>query len=225
MSTTAQQLPAIPTTIERRFYSRIIPQAPIYVAIDGNNEGLLINVSENGLLLSTPAELRCNFVARISIPLNGLPKPVQVNVRVVWASEAGKLAGIQLLDLSEHDREQIRKWGARESTPSLQREHNRHWVVAKTSTAPSAFAGKARSENSTSSRALRFPGRGSKAIYFRRCGQDEVAPAHGRGLSYQCVLAKIWCARESFRAFHRKSRWERLSYGTGSERPTKSAKS
>jgi hypothetical protein len=143
MSTTAQQLPAIPTTIERRFYSRIIPQAPIYVAIDGNNEGLLINVSENGLLLSMPAELRCNFVARISIPLNGLPKPVQVNVRVVWASEAGKLAGIQLLDLSEHDREQIRKWGARESTPSLQREHNRHWVVAKTSTAPSAFAGKA----------------------------------------------------------------------------------
>ena len=165
MSTTAQQLPAIPTTIERRFYSRIIPQAPIYVAIDGNNEGLLINVSENGLLLSTPAELRCNFVARISIPLNGLPKPVQVNVRVVWASEARKLVGIQLLDLSEHDREQIRKWGARESTPSLQREHNRHWVVAKTSTAPSektpatsAFAGKAHLKSPPAVAPYAFPG-------------------------------------------------------------------
>lgn len=165
MSTTAQRLPAMPTTIERRFYSRIIPQAPIYIAIDGNNEGLLINVSENGLLLSTPAELRCNFVARISIPLDGLPKPVQVDVRVVWASEARKLVGIQLLDLSEHDREQIRKWGARESTPSLQREHNRHWVVAKTPTAPSektpatsAFAGKAHLKSPPADAPYAFPG-------------------------------------------------------------------
>jgi hypothetical protein len=165
MSTSAQQLPAIPTAIERRFYSRIILQAPIYVAIDGNNESLLINVSENGLLLSTPAELRCNFVARISIPLSGLPKPVQVNVRVVWASEARKLAGIQLLDLTEHDREQIRKWGAGESTPSLQREHNRHWVDAKTSTATSektpstsAFAGKAHVKSPPTVAPYAFPG-------------------------------------------------------------------
>ncbi|MGB9435431.1 MAG: PilZ domain-containing protein [Candidatus Acidiferrum sp.] len=158
MSTTAQQLPAIPTTIERRFYSRIIPPAPIYIAIDGKNEGLLINVSENGLLLSAPAELRCNFVARITIPLSGLPKPIQVCVRVVWASEASKLVGIQLLDLNEHDREQIRKWGARESTPSLQRENNRHWVVAKTSTATSAFAGKAHPQSPPAVAPYAFPG-------------------------------------------------------------------
>ena len=165
MSTTAQQLPAMPTTIERRFYSRIIPKAPIHIAIDGNNEGLLINVSENGLLLSTPADLRCNFVACISIPLSGLPKPIQVCVRVVWASEARKLVGIQLLDLSEHDREQIRKWGARECTPSLQRENNRHWVVAKPSTASSektpatsAFAGKAHPNSPPAVEPYAFPG-------------------------------------------------------------------
>ena len=137
MSTSAQQVPALTTTVERRFYPRIVPHAPIFVAFEESKEGLLLNVSENGLLVSTPSELRCNFVARISIPLSGLPKPVQVNVRVVWASEARKLAGIQLLDLSEHDRERIRMWGTRESTQSLQPEPNHPLVVVAPSTTSS----------------------------------------------------------------------------------------
>jgi len=103
MSTSVQQVWALTTTVERRFYPRIVPHVLIFVAFDECKEGLLLNGSENGLLVSTPTELRCNSAARISIPLNGLPEPVQVNVRVVWASEARKLAGIQLLDLSEHE--------------------------------------------------------------------------------------------------------------------------
>ena len=134
MSASAQQVPVLTTTVERRFYPRTLPHAPIFIALDESKAGLLINVSENGLLLSTSAELRCNFVARISIPLNGLPKPVQVNVRVVWTNEARKLVGIQLLDLSEHDREQIRKWGAQESTQSLQPDPNHFLVAAAPST-------------------------------------------------------------------------------------------
>ncbi len=134
MSASAQQVPVLTTTVERRFYPRTVPHAPIFIALDESKQGLLINVSENGLLLSTPAELRCNFVARISIPLNGLPKPVHVNVRVVWASEGRKLVGIQLLDLSEHDREQIRKWGTQESAQSLPPEPNRFLAVAAPST-------------------------------------------------------------------------------------------
>jgi len=133
MSTSAQGLPALTTTVERRFYSRIVPHAPIFVCMDGINQSLLLNVSENGLLLSTPTEVICNFVARTAIPLNGLPKPVEVNVRVVWASKARKLAGIQLLDLSEHDREQIRKWCAHSSTQSLQPEPDHPQIVVMTS--------------------------------------------------------------------------------------------
>jgi hypothetical protein len=122
MSTPAQQAPPLTTTLERRFYPRFVPQTPIFFAFRENESeaSLLLNVSENGLLASTPTGLPCNLVARLSIPLHGLPKPVQVIGRVAWASEARKLAGIQLLDLSEHDRQQIRKWGARESTESWQ---------------------------------------------------------------------------------------------------------
>jgi hypothetical protein len=134
MSATVQQLEVATTTVERRFYPRIVPHAPIFIAIGESKECLLINVGENGLLVSTPAELSCNYVARISLPLNGLPNPVQVNVRVVWVSEARKLAGVQWLDLSEHDREQIRKWGAQESRRSLQADANQPLAVATSTT-------------------------------------------------------------------------------------------
>jgi hypothetical protein len=119
---TPEQAPLFTTTLERRFYPRIIPQTPIFLAFRENESeaSLLLNVSENGLLVTTPSGLPCNFVARLSVPLHGLPKPVQVIGRVAWSSEARKLAGIQLLDLSEHDRQQIRKWGVRESTQSSQ---------------------------------------------------------------------------------------------------------
>jgi len=139
MSSPAQQAPLLTTTLERRFYPRIVPQTPIFLALQESESeaSLLLNVSENGLLVSTPTDLPCNFVARLSVPLNGLPKPVQVIGRVAWASEARKLAGIQLLDLSEHDRQQIRKWGALASTQSWQPKLDRPQLVAPRSTVSS----------------------------------------------------------------------------------------
>lgn len=136
MSTSAQQIPPLSTALERRFYPRIVPHAPLFLAIspsDACQEALLLNVSENGLLISTPADLACNFVARISIPLSTLPKPVQVTARVLWTSEDRKLAGIQLLDLTEHDRQRIRKWGAQESLQAGQLGSANPPLVARSS--------------------------------------------------------------------------------------------
>jgi PilZ domain/Gram-negative bacterial TonB protein C-terminal len=114
MSTTDQQSPPLASTLERRFYPRFVLPAPIFLPLDQDQAeaSLLVNISENGLLLSTPSGLTCNFVTRLAIPLNGLQKPIRVTARVAWACETRKLAGIQWLDLGEHDREQIRKWGA-----------------------------------------------------------------------------------------------------------------
>jgi hypothetical protein len=149
MSPSAQQVLPLITSVERRFYPRIVPQTPIFVGFDENDseESLLLNVSENGLLVSTPNSLRSNSVVRLSISLNGLPKSIQVTVRVLWASEEGNLAGIQLLDLSEHDRQQIRKWGTRESANSWQPELDHPPLVvppsnasSETAPAPTSFA-------------------------------------------------------------------------------------
>ena len=116
MSTSLQELPAILATVERRFYPRIVPQAPIYLPLDEKKLALLLNISENGLLISTQSELPRNFVANVTMPLNGIPKPLQVTVRVVWSNVTTMQAGIQLLNLSEHDREQIRRWAAQAAT-------------------------------------------------------------------------------------------------------------
>jgi hypothetical protein len=112
MSTSAEHLVAENAPVERRFYPRVTPSVLIYVPFGQNNLGMLLSVSENGLMVSTPNGLDCNSVYRVSIRLNGLPSAIKVHVRTVWSTESKKRAGLQLLDLSDHDREQIRKWGA-----------------------------------------------------------------------------------------------------------------
>jgi hypothetical protein len=112
MSTSAEHIVALNASGERRFYRRITPSVLIYVAFGPNNLGMLVNVSENGLLVSTPRGLDLNSVYRVSLHLNDLPNVIKVHVRTVWTMESQERSGIQLLNLSEHDREQIRKWGA-----------------------------------------------------------------------------------------------------------------
>src|ERR1700730_6802931 len=122
MSTSAEQIAPLNAPVERRFYPRIAPSVPIYIGSAEKNQGALLNVSENGLLVSTPVALKLNFVSRISVSLNGLPNAIQVHARVIWTNESTKRAGIQMLDLSEYGREQIRKWGTRETSRFLYRQ-------------------------------------------------------------------------------------------------------
>ena len=132
MPTPEQLSPPSAASPERRFYPRFVPQTPIFLPFseDEAEASLLVNISENGLLISTPTALRCNFVTRLSIPLNGLPRPVRVTVRVAWASDTRKMAGIQLLDLGEHDREQIRSWAVQVSPRLPQLESAQPWLDA-----------------------------------------------------------------------------------------------
>ena len=115
MSTSTDDLVALGSPGERRFYPRIAPSRPIYIPFGGNNLAMLLNLGENGLLVSTPSGLDLNSVFRVSLRLHGLAKPIEVHVRTVWTTESTKRSGIQLLDLSEHDREQLRKWQALDS--------------------------------------------------------------------------------------------------------------
>ncbi|HXT76440.1 MAG TPA: PilZ domain-containing protein [Candidatus Eisenbacteria bacterium] len=116
MSTSTDHLTTLDSPGERRFYPRSTPSRPIYIPFGANNLCILLNLSENGFLISTPGGLDRNSVYRVSIRLNGVAKPIEVPVRTVWTTESRERAGIQMLDLSDHDREQIRKWQALENT-------------------------------------------------------------------------------------------------------------
>jgi hypothetical protein len=132
MSTSTDHFAALNAPMERRFYPRVIPSAPIYVAFGSNNLGTLQNISENGFSVVTPSHLDLNSVYRVFLSLDGVPSAITVSVRTVWTAESQSSSGIQLLDLSEQDREQIRKWVALQSSRN---ETVDHWLLPKNASA------------------------------------------------------------------------------------------
>jgi hypothetical protein len=128
MSTSTDHLATLNVPVERRFYPRVRPSVPIYVAFGSNNLGTLLNVSENGLQVVTPNRLDLNSVYRVFLPLDGVPGTITVSVRTIWTANSQNSSGIQLLDLSEQDREQIRKWVALQSSRS---EKRKGWFLPK----------------------------------------------------------------------------------------------
>jgi hypothetical protein len=133
MSTSTDHLAGLNVPAERRFYPRVTPSVPIYVAFGSNNLGTLLNVSENGLQVVTPNRLDLNSVYRVFLPLDGVPGTITVSVRTIWTANSQNSSGIQLLDLSEQDREQIRKWVALQSSRS---ENLKGWFLPKGAEAP-----------------------------------------------------------------------------------------
>ncbi len=115
MSASIDHLATLNTPIERRFYPRVAPLTPETVSLGSDTQSSLLNLSENGFLLSTTGELDVNSVHRVSLDLNGIPKTITVYARAVWTDGSQQLAGIQLLDLSEEDRELLRRWSAMQS--------------------------------------------------------------------------------------------------------------
>jgi len=111
MVTSAERLIAAGNqTAERRFYPRVVPSDRIFIGPDGKNQGVLLNLSENGLLVSTPIPLKVNFVSRIAVPVGASSNAIRGYARVVWADESTNRVGIQLLELSEQDRLALRQW-------------------------------------------------------------------------------------------------------------------
>lgn len=130
MSTSIDPFVTLNTPVERRFYPRITPSAAIYVAFGPNNLGTLLNVSENGFQVVTPTRLDVNSVYRIFLSLDGASNTIAVSVRTIWTADSQNSSGIQLLDLAEQDRQQIRGWVTLQTS---QDEGLEHWFSPKKS--------------------------------------------------------------------------------------------
>src|ERR1700761_8021058 len=111
MSTSTEYMDGLKSPIERRFYPRVAPPSPIWVAFGPNNTGVLHDLSENGFQITTPDGLALNSVYRVLIPLknSNSKTTIVVTVRTIWTNDDENRSGIQLLDLSEEDRRHVRQ--------------------------------------------------------------------------------------------------------------------
>jgi len=112
VSSSAQQFADSSRIHERRIGPRILPKSLIYVACGESNGGMVLNVSEEGLAVSMAIAVGHDAYSHLNVRMNGLPASLELLGRMAWTTQSKKRAGIQLLDVSGAQREQIREWMA-----------------------------------------------------------------------------------------------------------------
>jgi hypothetical protein len=109
---------------------------------------MVLNVSEDGLAISMAIPVGDTSYSSVNVRMNGLPKTIELPGRMVWTTKSKKRAGIQLSDIDEMQRQQIREWIALEGlrdvnlVPRATLEDHSHAVPVVTAGAinPMVFA-------------------------------------------------------------------------------------
>jgi hypothetical protein len=114
VSTSAQQFTRSPQIHERRLNPRIFPKSLIYVACGENNGGMVLNVCDDGLAISMAIAVGDESYSHLNVRMNGLQHRIELEGRMIWTTKSKKRAGIQLVDVNDTKREQIREWIALE---------------------------------------------------------------------------------------------------------------
>jgi TonB family protein len=98
------------TSVERRLRLRRSPLALTYVTLGENNGGIVTNISETGIGMTTARPLRENSSSHLSFQLSELGPAIETGVEIVWMTESRKEAGFRFEGLPAEVREQIRNW-------------------------------------------------------------------------------------------------------------------
>ena len=94
---------------ERRLHVR--QPAPLtYLDLGAQNGGIILNISEGGLLAQAAEILAGDRIVRMRFELPLFKSLLEVNGHVVWLGESKKEAGVQFIDLPEGVRFQINEW-------------------------------------------------------------------------------------------------------------------
>jgi len=107
------QAAGLPAT-ERRTAIRLRPSSLAYVKVGQQNGGIVINVSETGLALTTAETLASHDALPLTFETGTRAAPIQATGEVVWLSESKRTAGLRFVLQTETTRDEIREWIARE---------------------------------------------------------------------------------------------------------------
>jgi TonB family protein len=97
-------------SVERRQRVRRSPLALTCVTLDETDVGIVANISETGMRLTSAQPLGGNCFSQISIRLPQLYGAIETRAEIVWITASKKEAGVQFVDLPTEVREQIRMW-------------------------------------------------------------------------------------------------------------------
>jgi len=138
VSTSTQQFPGQTQIHERRSQPRVLPRTLIYVACGESNGGMVLNVNDDGMAISMAIPIGDEAYSNVHVRMNGLAQSIEVHGRMAWTTKSKKRAGIQLVNVSDEHRGQIREWLSQEGVRDVNLLPR---VSEPTATLMPAFAG------------------------------------------------------------------------------------
>lgn len=94
---------------ERRHARRQKVDSVVYLNIEPDNGGILLDLSEGGMCISVAHPMVVSTRMQFSLRLNE-EEPVAGTGQVSWLSESGRGAGVRFVELSDDSRQRLHNW-------------------------------------------------------------------------------------------------------------------
>jgi hypothetical protein len=115
MSNTPQDAGSTLRIADRRLHVRRRVISLAYVELSENNGGIILNISEGGLVVTAAAPLGEDRMPRMRFQLPGSNDWIEASGEIAWISQSKREAGIRFVDLTAENRNRIREWFSSQS--------------------------------------------------------------------------------------------------------------
>jgi len=105
---------SIPTP-DRRRHPRRRDISLAYIDLGGDNGGVILNISESGLVFTAAVPLQVDHLPTMRLQLPDSADWIEASGEIVWMSDSKREGGVRFLTMKEEDRERIRNWVASET--------------------------------------------------------------------------------------------------------------
>jgi TonB family protein len=117
MSNTPQGAESPVEIVDRRLCVRRPVPSLAYVDLGENNGGIILNIGEGGLAVTSVAPLHADVLSRMRFQLPGSGDWLEAAGEIARISESEKEAGLRFVDLSEDARNRIKNWVSSAESP------------------------------------------------------------------------------------------------------------
>jgi Gram-negative bacterial TonB protein C-terminal/PilZ domain len=102
---------------DRRRHLRKSPSSIIYAELCKDTGGIVLDLGEGGLSMTTAAAINEKYYPHIRFRLPSCAHSIETSGQIIWLAESKNRAGIQFVDLTEDARIQIKNWISSERFP------------------------------------------------------------------------------------------------------------